>query len=185
MVPNAILISTTFAWNGLNNVKSLVSLFSDRDLCAMQAKPQISVQPKRIYLSRKSDIAHKLMNEDQVEDEFRKHNFMIIEPRSLPYDELAHLVANSDFLAGPSGSAMVRSIMCKPGATIIRLTYEGFPNYATHKLISLSGAQKSYEYLESKELTLRDKTHSDKSFSHVISWQINIDNLRYFLGEIF
>jgi hypothetical protein len=188
IVPNAILVSTTFVWSGLGNAKPLVSSFSDVDLCsrqALQAKSQISDQPKRIYLSRKSNKLHKLLNEDLVEEEFKKCNFEIIEPQKMPYDELACLVSNANFLAGPIGSALFRSIMCKPGATVIQLSYEGFQDYTLHKHISLSGAKKSYVYLESQESIVDEiKPGSGKSFTDIDGWNIDIDSLRCFLREI-
>jgi capsular polysaccharide biosynthesis protein len=187
-VPNAIVVSTTFVWNGLNNCKPILSLFSHTDLhsrTTSRTKQQSTDYPKRIYLSRKSEKLHKLINEDLVEDEFKKNNFAIIEPQKLPYDELACMVANASHLAGPNGAALVRSGMCKPGAKIIQLCYEGCPDYWIHKHSSLSGASKSYVYLEGPESIVNDaKANPGNHHAHIEGWKISIDSLGCFLREI-
>lgn len=188
-VPNAMFLSTMFIRSGIRNVKPMISMFKKANFSSMPPDnlsdkwPQL---PSRIYLSRKSDPGHKLINEHQVEQEFANRGFLILEPQSVSYHELAYLVSHVEILAGQSGSALIRAGICKPGTTFIQLSYEGFTDYIFHKVPALSGFSNSYLYVEGKEsIVTVSEVGASKHFYDIDGWTINIDSFKTFLQNIF
>ena len=187
VVPNAIFFSTSFAWKGLNHANLLASIFSSLATSMSQLSRQdyaIEDSPKKIYLSRRSETNHKLFNESEVEDEFRHHGFTILEPQKVPYKQMAYMIANANYLAGPNGAALIRGAMCNHEASIIQLCFEGSPDYWLHKHYSFSGVHKSYVYLEGKDSVIRNNSYDPSVFWDMEGWTINLDSLRCFLREV-
>jgi capsular polysaccharide biosynthesis protein len=189
IVPNAMFFSTTFTWHGIPNVKPMISMF--KDACFFSNPPEgVSEKwptpPSKIYLSRKSDPSHKLVNEQLVEEEFASRGFVILEPQSISYHELAYLLAHVDILAGQSGAALIRAGICRPGTIFIQLCYEGFTDYIYHKVAALSGFSKSYLYVEPEQSIIVDREAGKASHFHKISgWSINVKNFKAFMKSIF
>lgn len=189
IVPNAMFFSPMFTWKGIGNTKPMISMFKDakffRD-CPAQIQKKWAKLPSKIYLSRRSDPAHKLINEHLVEEEFASRGFLILEPQSISYHELAYLVAHVDILAGQSGSALIRAGMCKPDATFIQLAYEGFPTYWLHKVAALTGCSQSYIYVEPRQSIITNPEITEANhFYKIGGWSVNIDNFKAFLRNIF
>ena len=92
-----------------------------------------------------------MVNEQLVEEEFVSRGFVILEPQSVSYHELAYLLAHVDILAGQSGAALTRAGICRPGTVFIQLCYEGFTDYIYHKVAAVSGFSKSYLYVEPEQ----------------------------------
>lgn len=58
-----------------------------------------------LYLTRRNVRSRQMVNEDEVCDLFERRGFRIIDPGSLPFDDVRALFANPACVAGPFGSA--------------------------------------------------------------------------------
>jgi len=189
IVPNAMFFNTSFVWQRIPAVKPMISMFKDADFARNPPEGIFNkwpTLPSRIYLSRKTDPNHKLVNEQLVEKELASRGFIILEPQTISYHELAYLLAHVDILAGQTGSALIRAGMCKPGAILIQLAYEGITDYIFHKTAVFAGCSKSYVYLEPEQsIIIGPDAVKANHFHRISGWSVNIDNFKAFMQSIF
>ncbi len=76
-----------------------------------------SARVKRVYLSRRGvfNPLRETTNEEAVEEEFRRRDFFIVRPETLPIIQQVALAAKADTLAGLDGSALHLSMFHKLG----------------------------------------------------------------------
>jgi hypothetical protein len=89
---------------------------------------------------------------------------------------------NADFIAGPTGSALVLVGFCKPGFRHLQLSFPGSHDSFFHRNACAAGANKSYVYLENiKNVSFRNQS---QSANKIKSWSVDTKKLESMLKNI-
>lgn len=178
-----LLLSSSWAWNGLSNLKPSLAIMKDianEFYSETPCSTKQNIYPGRIYVSRIDDAKRSLLNEQEVIALFEQRGFAIIHPLRFSYSELAKIFAHADIVSGPCGSAMTRVGYCKPGFTFVQLTFSGSHDYLWHRYASFAGASRSYVYEEADQNISRSPTSLNAN--EIGGWTINIEALNDFLN---
>jgi Glycosyltransferase 61 len=105
--------------------------------------------PSRVYLSRSRHKHHRaLVNEVEVERQFRAHGFTVMHPQELSIAEQVASIRQARLIAGSAGSAMYLSAFARPGADKLIVSPRNF-TFRDDQLIShLHGERLSYVLCE-------------------------------------
>lgn len=76
----------------------------------------------RLYLSRKSVVHRKLLNEREIEELFKKYQFQVITPETGSFREQLDLFSSAEIIGGPEGAAMTNCVFAPSDAIIISIT---------------------------------------------------------------
>mgnify|MGYP002721055619 FL=1 len=104
LLDELILPGKAFQIQGYVNDAALATYRTIRD--AMAGTARIPALPERLYLSRQTNPARRLLNEDDVAKLFMARGFVVVAPETLPLRQQIALAANARMIAGPAGSNM-------------------------------------------------------------------------------
>jgi hypothetical protein len=74
---------------------------------------------RRLYVSRAGASARPLQNEAELVDLAARHEFEIVDPGSLPFDDQVALFASASIVIGPHGAGLTNAAFCPSGSTLI------------------------------------------------------------------
>jgi len=75
----------------------------------------------RVYLARRSNGRHDLVNADEVEAALAARGFVTVHPEDLDFAEQIRLVQHADYLVGAEGAALYLAFFAHPGAKVADL----------------------------------------------------------------
>jgi hypothetical protein len=78
---------------------------------------------QRVFLARKPSQHRKMVNRDVIEAIATTHDFIIVHPEDLAFDDQIHLVRSAQMLVGPEGSAMFLAFFARPGTRVCILNH--------------------------------------------------------------
>lgn len=96
-----------------------------------------SAGPRRIYLSRSRFTAEpRVINENRVEEMFRRQGFDVLHPQELPMRDQVRLAAGAEVVAGVDGSAMHLCSFMRPDtrAVVLRAASESGTSHRHRRL---------------------------------------------------
>lgn len=142
---------------------------------------QLDVQPTRkVYLSRRNQLARKLSNEIDIESLLASEGYEIIIPESLSVAEQVQLAASSKTLIGTTGSGLYLAAFQKRDTTTIILHPKDFLLFDDF-ILSAIGHRKSIFISGGGQIT----KGSSRKEQRESSWELTTDNdLKEFLSEI-
>jgi hypothetical protein len=82
-----------------------------------------------------------MLNEAELIERLRPLGFEVIEPQRRPAKEQIAAFASADLVVGPSGSAMLNAVFCRPGARLIDIESEPHWIYPHTSLFASAGLQ--------------------------------------------
>ncbi len=97
---------------------------------------------RKLYLSRRFySKRRRLLDEEAVEELFRRAGFHILYPEQLPLLEQISLVSRAEVVAGPRGSNLHLTGFMRPGSTVIEITKNPMrPMRGINELLGISTA---------------------------------------------
>jgi capsular polysaccharide biosynthesis protein len=127
------------------NVIAPWKIHSLRDL-ASSGKPN---QPRRrLYLSRARAAVRRIVNEKEVSQVFRQHDFEILDAGTLSWREQADLFASAIMIVAPHGAALANMVFCQPATRVVEIsTRAGYRDWYC-QLAAVAGLL--YEILEAQ-----------------------------------
>ena len=75
----------------------------------------------KIFISRKTLVNQRLINENAVSRIFKKYGFEIVFPEEMSLKDQVQLFSNADVVVGTTGAALTNIIYCRPGSTLISI----------------------------------------------------------------
>lgn len=84
---------------------------------------------ERIYVSRGKQKARRIVNEAEVIEILKQHNFQILYFENLSFEEQVLLVKNAKYYVGSHGANMTNLMFMKDGAGVLELIREDSPNF--------------------------------------------------------
>ena len=99
----------------------------------------------KIYVRRENSNYRKIINEADLIDKLRKHNFEIINPQHFKILEQMKIFSNADVIISPFGSNLTNSIFCKKGTKIIEISPEFNAPYEENILNRYKNISKTLE----------------------------------------
>lgn len=70
---------------------------------------------RRLYLSRARAAVRRIVNEKEISDVLRQHDFEILEAENLTWREQANLFTSAIMIVAPHGAALANIVFCQPG----------------------------------------------------------------------
>ena len=98
------------SWRRCWHMPSGVMLRQLREAVTRRAGIADVAPSRRIYLSRRSATARRLLNEEAVEALLSERGFEIIRPETLSVEEQIELMHESSLIVGPHGAAMTNLV---------------------------------------------------------------------------
>jgi capsular polysaccharide biosynthesis protein len=138
--------------------------------------------PKKIYLSRRGYRSRTLINERELETEFRRAGFSHVRTETLGFLEQVRLFHNAEVIAGPGGAALSNLLFCSPGAKVLALTGERNKTYSMHaNLARKAGAR--FLYVAGDHLLPRASCISDVDYAFS-AFEVPLEKVRSALDEL-
>ena len=75
----------------------------------------------KIYVSRQNSRSRNLINEEDIIDEMKSKNFMIIDTKNMSVFEQIDIFSSAKIIISPTGSALTNIIFCSEGTKIIEI----------------------------------------------------------------
>ncbi|MDR3504999.1 MAG: FkbM family methyltransferase [Acidocella sp.] len=104
LLEEVVFATKSYQTQGYVSPMALETFHAVRD--ALAGPGMLAEMPKRLYLSRQSNAARQLQNEDEVAQLFAARGFTLVTPETLPIEAQMRLAANAELIAGPTGSNM-------------------------------------------------------------------------------
>lgn len=102
----------------------------------------------KVYLSRKKIRSNRMLDEENVENVFRKYGYEIYYPEKMSAEEQVMLMKKSSVVAGCAGAAMTNMVFCEPTTKVLIIV----PREHSSELWANYGAQVELDvkFLEAK-----------------------------------
>lgn len=99
--------------------------------CIHDAIPGSGGKGRKLWISRRTKTAYRrFLNEDEIEQIFKKHGFESVQPEKLSFSEQVRLFSEADVIAGGTGAGMANMIFARENATILIFTaYHPLANF--------------------------------------------------------
>lgn len=83
---------------------------------------------EKLYVSRRSALARRMVNEAELEAALTAQGFHVVELENIPFQEQVELFRGAKVIVGPHGSGLANVVFSSPGALLIELMPSGFPD---------------------------------------------------------
>lgn len=77
--------------------------------------------PRKIYVSRRSAVARRVVNEAQVATFMQQHGFAVVELETLDVRDQMLLFRNADTIVSQHGAALTNLLYCRPETTVVEI----------------------------------------------------------------
>lgn len=135
----------------------------------------------RIYVSRrKAKGYHPMLNEEEVENVFKRHGFKIFHPEKWSFEKQLAIFKRTRIMAGVEGSALHNSVFMQKGATVINI---GTPRVPSGEILnqmlcnSLSGTVNQFisfkGEINSKNRASYDINHIESNLNSILIRQLS------------
>ncbi len=124
----------------------------------------------KIYIRREDANYRKILNEADLINKLRKHNFEIINPQHFEILEQMKIFSNAEIIITPHGSNMTNIIFCKKGAKIIEISpnlndaYE--QNISTRYRNIASFLELDFNTIKADSVDVKEHSKVAKKFIH-------------------
>ena len=140
---------------------------------AFFAKP--GDERRRLYVSRRLAHKRRIVNEELVEEEFRRFGFEVVNPEAMTTIEQMEIFSTASWIAGPVGSGLYNSIFAPPD---VRKIVVGPGNFHT-PIDSVVSREHGPLYIFGHKAT------DDRRGRLLEDWEIDPKRVRYGLERIF
>lgn len=142
---------------------------------------RLDIKPTRkVYLSRRNQLARKLSNEALIESLLSSEGYEIIIPESLSVAEQVQLAASCKILIGTTGSGLYLAAFQKQGTSTIVLHPKDFLLFDDF-ILSAIGHRKSF-FISGGSQVINGSSRKEQRES---SWELMVDNhLKEFISEV-
>ena len=116
----------------------------------------------KLYISRQNSHYRRILNESDVIELFKQHNFQIINPSNYEIKEQINLFSKADIVVSPTGSNLANIVFCKKGTKIYEIapdfkhSYEDDLSIRYQKISEIN----DLDYYKIKADSIDVKTHS-------------------------
>lgn len=86
-----------------------------------RSEPGLSPGARRIYISRRSCVHRRLVNEREIAGRLASCGFVEVEAEKLSFREQVRLFRGAEAVAAPHGSGLANIVFCPPGAKVVEL----------------------------------------------------------------
>jgi len=104
---------------------SQIPQFFDESVSIKILKKCLLIEQKEkklnVYVSRQNSQSRNLINEEDIIDEMKSKNFMIIDTKNMSVFEQIDIFSSAKIIIGPTGSALTNIIFCLEGTKIIEI----------------------------------------------------------------
>ncbi len=125
-----------------------------------QSKPN-----RLIFLGRKSSVAARISNQEEIQSVFSDYGFEIVYPEELHLEQSIELFSQAKIIAGATGAAMTNIIFAPKNTVVLCLLGENTANNTIFSNIAGSIGQQMIYIL--------GKSNRDSAFSYHSSFRIN------------
>lgn len=94
--------------------------------------PEPAVRDRKIYLSRRSSVWRRLLNEDEVSTGLAALGFEILYPEDMSFAEQVEMYRAAQVVVAPNGSSLLNAIFAPRDLTLIVLSQRGLFNWGTY-----------------------------------------------------
>ena len=105
--------------------KSQIPQFFDESVSIKILKKCLLIKQKEkklnVYVSRQNSKSRNLINEEDIINELKSKNFMIIDTKNMSIFEQIDIFSSAQIIIGPTGSALTNIIFCSEGTKIIEI----------------------------------------------------------------
>jgi capsular polysaccharide biosynthesis protein len=102
----------------------------------------------RLYFSRARAAVRRIVNEKEISEVLRQHDFEILEAENLKWREQADLFASASVIVAPHGAALTNIVFCQPGTRVVEISTRVSYRDWYWQLAAVAGL--SYEVLEAQ-----------------------------------
>lgn len=153
---------------------SQVLRFADRVLACLPHAEDVPAIAK-IYVSRRQCDNRALLNEEEVENIFTRHGFVIFHPEDHPFADQVRVFSKASFVAGPVGAALT-SIVFAPNSAKVLVLDPGTHDIFFFDLACLKGQSFAWLFAAPLEPPSLAALHG--------SWSIRLDLVESFLRTL-
>lgn len=129
----------------------------------------------RVYISRRLAHKRRIVNEELIEEEFKKFGFRVVHPEEMTTREQVESFATASWIAGPVGSGMYNTIFAPPD---VRKIIVGPGNFHT-PIDGVVSREHGPLYIFGRKAT------DDRRGKVLEDWEIDPKRVRYGLERIF
>lgn len=86
--------------------------------------PCVSEAGGRIYLSRKLAGKRRIVNEDEVVQTLRKHDFQVVHAEELPFERQVELFSRTRYLVSNHGAGLTNMLFMPEGGSVLELRHQ-------------------------------------------------------------
>ena len=105
--------------------KSQIPQFFDESVSIKILKKCLLIEQKEkklnVYVSRQNSKSRNLINEEDIINELKSKNFMIIDTKNMSIFEQIDIFSSAQIIISPTGSALTNIIFCSEGTKIIEI----------------------------------------------------------------
>lgn len=129
----------------------------------------ISPTKRRLYISRLSEQARTVVNEQAIREVFLERGFEVVNPAELSLSEQITLFRSAEAIAGNAGAAFANLLFCNSGTKVIMTVMRANQNYSFFaSLAALNGCE--LLLVTGSSLRARCVYHTAEDYLHAPYW---------------
>ena len=148
--------------------KSQIPQFFDKNISIKILKECLSIEQKekklKIYVSRQNSKSRNLINEEDIIEELKSKNFMIVDTNNMSIIDQIKIFSSAQIIISPTGSALTNIIFCSEGTKIIEIIPKysfGYEQSFKNRYLKICNILNlNYEFIEADPVE-NNKSNSD------------------------